>query len=156
MSAELGPDRGPDGIASVDHVAITVRDMERAIRFYRDLLGCSVLGQLVLDEGTFKLVYLRKGRAYIELFAHRSSPPAGEGTGEPQQEGRPGFQHLAFQVDDVDAVAARLAAAGVSFTTHPTDATGNVRLAFFRDPDGNTLELVSRLPDMEPYRPGWD
>jgi glyoxylase I family protein len=141
-------------IDSLDHVAITVADMDRALAFYAGLLGCEVLGQLVLDDGTFKLVYLRKGRALIELFAHRTAPPDPSGTSA-RAPVRVGFEHLAFHSDDVDGVAAALAAAGVPFSVAPRDAAGNVRLAFFRDPDGNTLEVVSNLPEMEPYRPGW-
>ncbi len=143
-------------IDSLDHVAITVADMDRSLAFYAGLLGCEVLGQLLLDDGTFKLVYLRKGRALIELFAHRSAPPDPDRSGAPAPAPRRGgFEHLAFHSDDVDAVAADLAAAGVPFSVAPKDAAGNVRLAFFRDPDGNTLEVVSNLPEMEPYRSGW-
>jgi glyoxylase I family protein len=141
-------------LGSLDHVALTVADMDRALDFYEGLLGCEVLGQMLLDDGTFKLVYLRKGRALIELFAHRTPPAA---VPRPARDGGPtlGFQHLAFVTDDVDGVAASLAAAGVPFTVPPKDAAGGVRLAFFLDPDGNVLELVSNLPEMEPYRPGW-
>jgi predicted enzyme related to lactoylglutathione lyase len=57
-----------------------------------------------------------------------------------------GNRHLAFYVGDVDAEAARLHAAGVEFTIEPTDATGDVRLAFFFDPDGALLELLSGPP----------
>lgn len=176
--APLGPERGPDGLRSLDHAAFTVRDMDRAVAFYRDLLGCTPLGQMLLDDGTFKLVYLRKGRAYIELFAHKpgaaasgregSAGDAGAEEGNASDEGgeeqassddgssrRPGYRHLAFQTDDVDAVAARLRAAGVRFTVDPQDAAGGVRLAFFLDPDGNELELVSNLPAMDAYREGW-
>ena len=138
---------------SLDHIAITVRDMDRAVDFYRDLLGFEVLGQLFLNDGTFKLVYLQAGAARIELFAFTE-------TGRSVDADAPnedlGFKHLAFTVDDVDAVTARLQAADVEFTVEPLDAPGGVRLAFFRDPDGNLLELVDRLPDMAPYRPGWD
>ncbi len=141
-------------VDSLDHVALTVADMDRALDFYAGLLGCEVLGQLLLDDGTFKLVYLRKGGALIELFAHRTPPAPAPATA---REGAPtlGFQHLAFHTDDVDGVAASLAAAGVPFSVAPKDAAGNVRLAFLRDPDGNVIELVSNLPEMEPYRSGW-
>jgi len=151
-SPGTSPGGSATAVGDLDHVALTVADMDRALDFYAGLLGCEVLGQLLLDDGTFKLVYLRKGRALIELFAHRTPPGRA-----PETAPAPtlGFQHLAFHTDDVDAAAASLASAGVPFTVTPKDAAGNVRLAFFRDPDGNLLELVSNLPEMEPYRPGW-
>lgn len=136
---------------SLDHVAITVRDMDRAVAFYRDVLGFEVLGQLVLNDGTFKLVYLQAGAGRIELFAFAEE---GRAVDPSLRNEDLGFKHVAFQIDDVDAVAARLQEHGVAFTVAPTDAPGGVRLAFFHDPDGNLLEIVDRLPDMEAYQPG--
>ena len=137
---------------TLDHIAITVQDMDRAVGFYRDVLGFEVLGQLVLNEGAFKLVYLQAGAGRIELFAFTEE---GRGLDPSPRNEDLGFKHVAFQVDDVDAVARRLQQHGVAFTVAPTDAPGGVRLAFFHDPDGNLLEIVDRLPDMEAYRPGW-
>ena len=151
MSASVDP--GGD-VDALDHVAITVADIDRSLAFYRDLLGCEVLGQLLLDEATFKLVYLRRGGAYLELFAHRSPAAPGEG-GARDVAPATGFQHVAFHSADVDAVAARLEAAGVRFDRPPRNAPGGVRLAFVRDPDGNLVELVSNLPALDPYRSGW-
>jgi catechol 2,3-dioxygenase-like lactoylglutathione lyase family enzyme len=135
-----------------DHVAVTVQDMERSVGFYRDLLGFEVVGQLLLDDDTFKIVYLRSGEAHLELFAFRGAMVETP-VGLPDTVG--GYRHLALQTSEVDAVAARLKAAGVTFTVEPLDAVGGVRLAFFRDPDGNLLELVSGVPDVAPYQPGW-
>jgi len=142
----------PDPAIRFDHVAITVQDMERSVRFYRDLLGFDVLGQLLLNEGSFKIVYLRSGGAHVELFEFRDHE-AQTAVGVPDTVG--GFKHLALQTDDVDGVAASLKAAGTEFTVEPLDAAGGVRLAFFRDPDGNLLELVSGVPDVAPYAAGW-
>ncbi|TVR95950.1 MAG: VOC family protein, partial [Trueperaceae bacterium] len=108
----------PEHAIRFDHVAITVRDMERSVGFYRDLLGFDVLGQLYLNEGTFKIVYLRSGGACIELFAF-GDHDAETAIGVPDTEG--GFKHVALQTDDVDGVAARLKAAGTVFTVEPTD-----------------------------------
>lgn len=136
----------------LDHIAITVQDMDRAVAFYRDVLGFEVLAQLVLAGGTFKLVYRQAGTGRIELFAFTEK---GRRSDTQNRDHDPGFKHVAFSVDDVDAVAGRPKAPDVPFTVEPLDAPGGVRLAFFRDPDDNLLELVSNLPDMEPYRPGW-
>jgi catechol 2,3-dioxygenase-like lactoylglutathione lyase family enzyme len=136
---------------SLDHIAITVQDMDRAVAFYRDVLDFEVLGQLVLNDGTFELVYLQAGSGRIELFAFTEE---GRGLDPSVRNEDLGFKHVAFQVDDVDTVARRLQDHGVEFTVQPTDAPGDVRLAFFLDPDGNLLEIVDRLPDMAPYRTG--
>jgi catechol 2,3-dioxygenase-like lactoylglutathione lyase family enzyme len=94
------------------------------------------------------LVYLQAGAGRIELFTFAEE---GRRAASDRNEDL-GFEHVAFQVDDVDAVAARLRARDVEFPVEPLDAAGNVPLAFFRDPDGNPLELVNRLPDMDTYR----
>lgn len=138
---------------SLDHIAVTVQDMERAVAFYQGVLGFNVLGQLLLNDGTFKLVYLQAGAARIELFAYAEEGRRDEAA---ERDEDLGFKHVAFTVGDVDAVAGRLKAHGVPFTVDPTDAPGGVRLAFFRDPDGNLLEIVDRLPEMASYRAGWE
>jgi catechol 2,3-dioxygenase-like lactoylglutathione lyase family enzyme len=53
-----------------------------------------------------------------------------------------GMRHIAFKVKSVDATAARLKKAGVTFTLEPTNATGEVRIAFFKDPDGTLIEII--------------
>ena len=60
----------------------------------------------------------------------------------PPEVNRPGLAHLAFEVDDVDQTYEDLKAKGVEFFITPRNA-GDIRLAFFRDPDGNELELFN-------------
>ena len=52
-----------------------------------------------------------------------------------------GFDHLALQVEDVDAAFAALRAAGVTVESEPRNFK-QLRIAFIRDPDGNLIELV--------------
>jgi glyoxylase I family protein len=142
------------------HVGITVSDMERAIRFYRDLLGLKVVGDVTFDgeeadaltqeKGTkLRAVYLRsveeaKG-APIELL-HFISPVA---------EGRPyagiknpGITEVAFWVKDIERMYTDLTAQGVQFYSRPQlfDLDEyKVKAVYFRDPDGTTLELLQRV-----------
>lgn len=121
-----------------DHVTITVSDLKRSVEFYRDLLGLEVMGMLEQNGGDFKLVYFQAGDAVIEMFHF-----AEEGTPVPESDDQdPGIKHFGFKVEDIDDVTRRLKEEGVEFTLDPLDAEGDVRIAFFQDPDGVLIELV--------------
>jgi catechol 2,3-dioxygenase-like lactoylglutathione lyase family enzyme len=104
-------------------VEIGVRDLRAAKAFYRGLLG-------VPADDRVRLVEVPGGRRGDRLDDDRQL----------------GVRHLAFFVGDVDGEAERLRAAGVELTLEPTTATGDVRLAFFRDPDCALLELLDGPP----------
>ena len=87
---------------TLDRIAITVQDMERAVTFYRHVLGFAVLGQSVPNDGAFKLLYPQAGDGRIDLFAFAEE---GRRAASDRNEDL-GFKHVGFQVDDVDAVAA--------------------------------------------------
>jgi glyoxylase I family protein len=110
------------------HIALRSPNYEKAKEFYTETLGLPIVGQI---EGK-EIVFIDIGGTTIELM---SSP-------SPKESERPGcgFMHLAFEVDDVDAVYADLVLKGVDFFIEPKNV-GDIRLAFFRDPDGNELEL---------------
>jgi len=123
-----------------DHVALTVSDLKAALRFYCSVLGFAMLGQLAVNDGRgFTITHVQAGSAVLELFSF--AMPTIERAWD-SDETVLGLKHLGFLVDDVDAVANRLAAADVRFIYPPTDALGAVKTAFFADPDGNALELI--------------
>jgi catechol 2,3-dioxygenase-like lactoylglutathione lyase family enzyme len=131
-------------IKSFDHFTITVTDMERSIKFYRDILGLPVLGKLVKEDGIF--VYLKLGTGMIELFEFNNK-------GKPYQVKELediGIQHLGLKVDSVDEVTERLKKEDVKFVVEPRSVDG-VRLAFFKDPDGIFLEIMEGELDLLPY-----
>jgi catechol 2,3-dioxygenase-like lactoylglutathione lyase family enzyme len=119
-------------------IVIAVSSLERAVAFYRDLLGFSVLSQsrdgdgirTILDAGAGHTLTLVTGAGLTR--SSRWMP----------NDLQTGLRHVGFKARDVDATAARLKAAGVPFTLDPLDATGGVRIAFFTDPDGTLLEIV--------------
>lgn len=112
------------------HIALRVTDYARARRFYTEVLELPVLGKIPGVE----IEFLDIGGTTIELM----------GGAEPETLAKPkaGLLHLAFEVDDVDATYQKLRERGVTFTVEPK-TVGDIRLAFFVDPDGNELELFS-------------
>jgi glyoxylase I family protein len=142
------------------HVGITVSDMDRAVHFYRDVLGLKVVGDvtfageeadaLTQEQGTqLRAVYLRsveepKG-APIELL-HFISPVA---EGKPYAGIKnPGITEVAFWVKDIEKSYTDLRAQGVQFYSSPQlfDLDGyKAKAVYFRDPDGTTLELIQRV-----------
>jgi catechol 2,3-dioxygenase-like lactoylglutathione lyase family enzyme len=144
-------------VRGIDHAGIAVASLEAALHFYRDLLGLRVTdegedGGPELDAIT-GLSGVRMRYAELDLGAGQllevieAIAPAG--TRLTQGPVDPGATHLALRVDDVDAVYARLAAAGVTVPGRPTtiSAAGawhGTRCVYVEDPDGHTVELVQR------------
>ena len=123
-------------ISGVDHVALVTTDVERAAKFYTEILGLREISRLeTTHSGT--LIFVGVNSTTIELF----------GGGKPKaspKENEVGYKHICFLVDDVDAEFARLRAQAVEFDMEPATVDAGLRIAFFRDPDGNRIELMQR------------
>lgn len=126
------PDRGANLAGrKLVQVALTTRDVERARHFYREILGFPLLfeagGMLFFDLGGLRLLIGPEGAA-----------------------GPPGGSILYFDAPDLDRLAAALEARGVEFLgpaqTVQRTTTGELKVRAFRDPDGNTLELMGMIP----------
>lgn len=127
-------------IEAIQHVALMTSDIERAARFYTEVVGFHEVDRLeTTHSGTIIFLSLEGAGTQLELF----------GGGKPRDpiEGREpvGYRHIALRVDDVDAECARLKSLGVEFMLEPTTSDARFRLAFFRDPDGNPIELIREI-----------
>jgi glyoxylase I family protein len=126
-------------VADIDHVVLRVVDIERALAFWRDVLGCPV--EKVQDE--LGLWQLRAGASLIDLV-----PVAGKlgaaGGAPPGEQGR-NMDHVCLRVDpfDAQAIAAHLDAHGIAHGEVVTryGARGSGPSLYLTDPDGNTVEL---------------
>ena len=117
------------------HVAIIVSDYRRAREFYVEKLGFPVLRENFRpDRGDWKLD-LKFGDGELELFAIPGAPP------RPSWPEARGLRHLAFRVEDVEAVVRALEERGIPCEPIRTDPFTGGRMTFFRDPDGLPLEL---------------
>jgi glyoxylase I family protein len=108
------------------HIALRTPDFGRAKAFYTEVLGLPVAAEMLGRD----CVFIDIGGTTIELTGAKDQAPGATGA----------FAHIAFEVDDIDATFTELKAKGVEFFIEPRDA-GVMRIAFFRDPDGNPLEL---------------
>ncbi len=155
----VGEGTGLPGLRGVDHVGITVPDIEQATAFFVDVLGCELLyereppgddsprDRLGVPAGSRIQVvrFLRCAEgANVELFEFYS-PDQREDFPRPSDFG---IQHVAFYVDDLDAATEHLRRHGASVLSGPNPLPGpeageGNRFIYARTPWGMTLELIS-------------
>ena len=138
-------------IKDVRHMGIVVSDMEKSLKFYRDLLGLKVKS-LVDEEGEFldnmlahenvknkvAKLYAKNGNALVELIDSKSY-----GNKKDRDFFTIGASHFALTVDDLDETYDYLIKNGVKFTAPPQQSPdGFVKVTFCEDPDGTLIELV--------------
>ncbi len=118
-------------VKGLDHVVLRVADMARALRFYRDALGCHEERRVE----SIGLVQLRAGAALIDLIPAEGAPGA---------EGR-NMDHFAIGIAPFDEAALRthLSAHGVEAgeVAIRYGSQGQGPSMYITDPDGNTVEL---------------
>ncbi|MCI4317738.1 MAG: VOC family protein, partial [Thermoplasmata archaeon] len=122
---------------SFDYTAIRVRDLERSIAFYRDLLGLRVCFRGPVESTGGEVVLLECNGTGQRLELNRYSTDGRFGA--PYREGDE-LDHLAFAVDDVFAATEHLRNNGVKIKIEPP-GLGRVPSAYALDPDGIWVEL---------------
>lgn len=117
------------GLSAIGQIAVTVADVDRAIAFYRDTLGLRPLFQF-------------PGMGFFDCGGVRLMLSRPEGAG-------PGNSVIYFKVADLDEAFRELAGRGLKFEQEPHIVARlpdhNLWMAFFRDPDGNLLGLMSEV-----------
>jgi lactoylglutathione lyase len=129
------------GIVGYQHIALKVKDLEKALDFYQTRLGFDYFLDLKRDDGTVWIVYLRiSDSQYLELF------PGAETDRAPGREAN-GVNHLCFEIEDMHGTVARMKANGISMLSEiKTGIDGNLN-AWIEDPDGNRWEMMEMAPD---------
>jgi catechol 2,3-dioxygenase-like lactoylglutathione lyase family enzyme len=137
------PQSTTDSTVQFHHVTLSVSDVDRVSHWYADVLGFQIRDRFTLtrpDNQKIQIVRVEIPglRMNISQFPGFISP---ERSGENQ-----GWRHLALQVDNIDQSYQRLQKQGVQFLTEPfTYDPPGYRIAFFRDLEGNILELYQDL-----------
>ena len=113
--------------ASLDHVGIYVKDLERSMKFYSELFGFPEHSKVNL--GTTKIAFLDMGGSLLEIVQRAEPPEAPSGS----------WSHLAYTTDDFDDMVSRLREKGLELR-EMTLGDGS-RIVFFKDPDGHDVEI---------------
>ena len=139
-------------IHAIDHTAISVPDLGKALAFYTEVLGFEILSEsgwpkgakridalVGLPDSSSKVAMVGLGDTKIEIFQYASPAP-----NERDPEFRVcdhGITHFCLRVSEIQAEYARLSAAGVEFNAEPLDV-GTSIACYGRDPFGNVIELL--------------
>jgi lactoylglutathione lyase len=132
------------------HTMVRVKDLDKSLHFYCELLGLKEMRRVDNDKGRFTLVFLAasddapralmEGAPMVELTYNWDT--------EDYQGGR-NFGHLAYHVDDIYATCDKLMKGGVAINRPPRDG----HMAFVRSPDGISVELLQQGAPKPPAEP---
>src|ERR1017187_4631632 len=118
------------------HTRYSVNDLERTVKFYRDVLGLEEVKRHKSPRGS-ELVFL-KTPGSEELIELCSFPAAGS------VQVQPDLTHLAFEVDSLADFEKHLAKHGLKFSDGPTTSSGGTTFAFIDAPEGYEIELIQK------------
>jgi catechol 2,3-dioxygenase-like lactoylglutathione lyase family enzyme len=102
----------------IKHIAISTQDVDTTAKFYMDVFGMKEIAKL--DGPGAKGYYLSDGDLNLAILNFKSDAVAGVERGK----GWSGIHHIGFQVESLEAIAERLAAAGSEPRTDVNDALG--------------------------------
>lgn len=125
------------------HTMVRVADIDASLKFYCDGLGLREVSRRDYPQGRFTLVFLAApGDEHAQVELTWNWDPESYGGGR-------NFGHLAYEVQDLYATCAQLAAHGVTILRPPRDG----HMAFVRSPDNISIELLQKGAPLAPAEP---
>jgi len=137
-------------IKNFRHACVLVKDLDRSLKFYRDILGFKVTKSLTI-EGKYPetILGIKKIKlTYVKMRVPgqpRGSQPIFElhYWHRPKKSPQKGYGHISLTMKNIDAAYKRLRKLGVKFISRPTGAADSkAKVCFGYDPDGNLIEFV--------------
>lgn len=129
-------------LKGVDHVAIIVKDMERSIKFYNEVLGMLVIYDGRKDGGKKKSFLGIKEKAFVALTENPDK--------DTDKKISESVSHIAFRVENVEKSKETLEKRGVEFIEEKTGEDGKTKAYHFLDPDGFELEIYGGTGEITP------
>ncbi len=132
------------------HISLSVRNLDESMQWYKEHLGFQLVFSMYLSGHHARLAFMRKGDFEIEMFQHDNTKPLPPERLDPHADQQTqGTKHLAFLVDDVEALASELRSEGVEIVTGPKvmeckEANVREKICFIHDPNGICIEFIQR------------
>ncbi len=133
----------------MDHVGVSVQNIEKAIEFYRDVVGMekafdrefdSPLARILgIKNARARIVHMKLGEAVVELFDYYH--PKGRQPRSDQNQSDYGLTHIGFRVEDFEQTYQDLKARGVQFLGDPVEIRPGVFVAYFRGAEHEICEM---------------
>ena len=135
----------------LEHIALSVSDLQRSICFYRDIVGMEMvgiiecppeqgLGNVVGIPGcSARIAKLKSGQTILELFEYLK--PRGRQIPSDYTQADNGLTHIGFASGDIHCDYKKLKEHGVKFYSEPIEYRPNVWNVYFYGPDGETCEI---------------
>lgn len=121
----------------LDHIALEVSDLDRAIEFYAQALGFTLASRAINEEQKEEYCFLTSEGTSLELISDLK-----KGHGEKREFRRPYCPHICFATDDMEQTLTELRDKHIEIIRGPLEIAGEETWVYFADPDGNILEYI--------------
>ena len=123
--------------SNIHHIAIIGTNYQKTREFYVEKLGFKVISEYNRKNKNDIIINVQQGNLVLEIFIKEDAPPRPK---IPNPE-HSGLRHLAFKVNDVEAVLKKFDELDIVHEELRYDDFDNRKMAFFFDPDGLPLEI---------------
>ena len=121
----------------LDHIAIEVSNIDRAIEFYADKMGFILDSRAVNKDQQEEYCFLKSDGTNLELISDLK-----KSYNKKQKIQKPYCPHIGFVTDDMDRTIKELQTKNIEIIQGPLEIAGEETWVYFSDPDGNVLEYI--------------